>query len=213
MGGDDAAGGLPQSAARSAGPRPGRAWPHRSSPWAEGPRARRPQDRVARACGGGLRPVLTAAARGAPAEPEPAPAKAGVGTEKRPFDRTKKQHLRDTGLARVKKRDGIPGSSPRTGQPTDRGIPVTGHGATRPRGLDQTSIHATPQGLRPRAAPPGRTHDRNWSSMQTRGKILASRGPSTHDPGIPAARAPASRDLDLRGGGTRHSGSFSGLGC
>jgi len=91
----------------------------------------------------------------------------------------------------VKKRDGIPGSSPRTGQPTDRGIPVTGHGATRPRGLDQTSIHATPQGLRPRAAPPGRTHDRNWSSMQTRGKILASRGPSTHDPGM----RPPSRTL------------------
>jgi hypothetical protein len=111
-----------------------------------------------------------------------APLRNQVGTKKRPFDRTNKQHLRDTGLARVKKRDGIPGSRPRTGQPTDRGIPVTGHGATRPRRLDQTSTHATHQGLRPRAAPLGRTHDRNRSSMQTRRKILARPEPSTHVP-------------------------------
>jgi hypothetical protein len=49
-------------------------------------------------------------------------------------------------------------------------------------GLDQASIHGTHQGLRPCAAPPGRTHDRNWPSMQIREKLLASRGPSTHDP-------------------------------
>ena len=54
-------------------------------------------------------------------------------------------------------------------------------GQRDPRGLDQTSIHGTHQGLRFCAAPPGRTHDCNWSSMQTREKILASRGPSTHD--------------------------------
>jgi len=59
LGGDGAAGGLPQPATRSAVPRPGRAWR----------RARRRQDRCARACGGGLRPVLTAAARGATQEP------------------------------------------------------------------------------------------------------------------------------------------------
>jgi hypothetical protein len=47
---------------------------------------------------------------------------------------------------------------------------------------NQTSIDGTHQGLRSCAAPPGRTHDRNWPSMQTREKILASRGPSTHDP-------------------------------
>ena len=76
----------------------------------------------------------------------------------------------------MNKRDGI------VGQPTDRGIPVTGHRATRPRGLDQTSIHGTHQGLRSCAAPPARTHDCNWSSMQTRQKILASWGPSTHVP-------------------------------
>src|SRR5271166_4782242 len=34
------------------------------------------------------------------------------------------------------------------------------------------------------APPPGRTHDRNWPSMQIREKILAGRGPSTHDPRV-----------------------------
>ena len=48
-----------------------------------------------------------------------------------------------TGLARVKKRDGI------VGRPTDRGRPIRGHGATRPREPDQASIHGTHQGLRP----------------------------------------------------------------
>jgi hypothetical protein len=59
VGADDAPGGLPQRAARSAVPRPA----------AAGHRAHRRQDRCARAGGGGLRPVLTAAARGATRNP------------------------------------------------------------------------------------------------------------------------------------------------
>src|SRR5712691_6715439 len=85
-----------------------------------------------------------------------------------------------TGLARVNTRDGILGSSPGTGRPTDRGRPIRGHGATRPREPDQTSIHGTHRGLRPGAAMTGRTHDRKRPAVHTREKVLASRGPSTH---------------------------------
>jgi len=74
----------------------------------------------------------------------------------------------------VKTRDGI------VGRPTDRGRPIRGHGATRPREPDQASIHGTHQGLGPTAAPTGRTHDRKRPSVPVREILLASRGPSTH---------------------------------
>ena len=90
------------------------------------------------------------------------------------------------------KRDGS------VGRPTDRGTPAPGHGALRPRGLDQGAIHGTHQGLRLTAANTGRTHDRKRPIMPERQKILASRGPSTHVPVIHASLRPRPRHVDGR---------------
>jgi hypothetical protein len=85
-------------------------------------------------------------------------AQARAGTEKRRADRTKKQDLRHTGRASVKTRDGIPGSSPRTGQPTDRDKPMLGHGAMRLCRLDQAAIQRIHEGLQPGAETTVQTH-------------------------------------------------------
>jgi hypothetical protein len=92
----------------------------------------------------------------------------------------------------VKTRDGI------VGQLTGRGIPVTGHGATRPRGLDQGLDPTEPIracGHRPR--PQAGHMTASDLQLPAREKILASRGPSTHDPwgtrALPALASPSSR--------------------
>src|SRR5258708_9781881 len=68
------------------------------------------------------------------------------------------------------------------GHPDNGGHPVVRQGALRPRRNDQASFYGSHQGLRPpRAAPTGPTHDRKVLGMSVTRKILASRGPSTHD--------------------------------
>jgi len=68
-------------------------------------------------------------------------------------------------------------------------------GHLRPRRNDQASIHGSHHGQRPNVPRfKGRTHDRKCPSFLARQKILANRGPSTHDVGdtegaVIAARA------------------------
>ena len=166
LGSDEAAEGLPRPAARSAGP-PTWASPAPCSPPSGPLRARLRRWPLAL-----LGVVLTGAARGT----TPKPGRDGEVA----IDRTKKQDLRDTGLARVDKRDGI------VGQPTDRGTPVTGRGATRPRGLDQTSIHGIHQGLHSAEPQPRRRPRKERTRPRSQPPPLSNRRPRSVSAGSPA---------------------------
>ena len=142
------------------------------------------------ASGGGLRPVLTAAARGATANP-------GRDEETAPSGRTKKLHSPPHLLAQFRQHNrlianpigpapaGHPARSSRqrrhNGQDLGRDTPPRHRASTARRNAWKPDPRnpSGPAVTRPRIT--GRIHDRSRPNATAARKILAQRGPSIHD--------------------------------